>query len=460
MGSFRKWLGMDSGGREDVVQRERDGKKSFFESIKSNIQEHPELITAAAAAVGTASNNMSAKDIMMLVGAGYLAYRHFENKANRKELFEGVKENISEFGGKVLGKAKDTVNEYKQEKAEQKAAFEEQQEMLLNPRGYFSDAYTVADVGKFAAELTPTRSTSTFKEMSPEDQKEYLEFVDAKDQHRVNYDNAFAKKGVSIYECAFYDNDGKRVNPFSEINPDDSYTDQINDISKNQTAKDALIHGMDCGYIKCKLPDGTDFDPKKVREIRNDRFSKNAEEMSRLDYKYSGVQAAIDSDKMEMFTNVRPEDIKAAMPKGLSDVDIERFKIEVGGMIAYAKFESIAYDTITKSFDREYSSPYDMMLKSIGASVPEERKLNVVKEDTVQDESKSSFNSKDEKKDNKYSKDDFADVEDAIFRDISNDNNKTAEPKADNSLKRIIDATMNKAENMTNDKSDKDNQFE
>ena len=136
-------------------------------------------------------------------------------------------------------------------------------------------------------------------------------------------------------------------------------------------------------------------------------------------------------------------------------------------MMAYAKQESDAYYYMVKSSEREYSSPYDTMLKSMGVSIPEERKPKASKEDTVENTPNEFKSDSDKNKNNKFNKDDFADVEDAVFReakpDIKAEESNKESGNQSNTLsqyKNIIDNVVNAGENMSNDGQDKGNQFE
>lgn len=266
--------------------------------------------------------------------------------------------------------------ERKQEKAIQQQQAQElrqqKKEMIdaiKNPRGLGSveGSYGLADVSTNLAQKIPAASTEAFKNLSEEDKTAYAQFANAEAQHKANYVQAFAKHGCSMTECTFYDFDGNKIEPFTQI-PENANNDQrVALMGKNVVMTDAMVYAMDHGYVTCKLPNGQTFDPCDDKKIANDAYSRDLNQMDADRVRFSGVRAEIDNEINDKLASMTDLERAEFIPKSVSSMDRKGFVDETAFQAAINKMQSDYNEYAVKEGEMR---PYDIYLENIGARIP------------------------------------------------------------------------------------------
>lgn len=266
--------------------------------------------------------------------------------------------------------------ERKQEKAIQKQQAQElrqqKKEMIdaiKNPRGLGSveGSYGLADVSTNLAQKIPAASTEAFKNLSEEDKTAYAQFANAEAQHKANYVQAFAKNGCSMTECTFYDFDGNKIEPFTQIPENVNNEQRVVLMGKNVVMTDAMIYAMDHGYVTCKLPNGQTFDPRDDKKIANDAYSRDLNQMDADRVRFSGIRAEIDNeinDKLENMTDLEKADF---IPKSVSSMDRKGFVDETA---FYSTLNKTQSEFVNHACKENEMRPYDTVLERMGARIP------------------------------------------------------------------------------------------
>ncbi len=226
--------------------------------------------------------------------------------------------------------------------------------------------YRASDVGKNLAEKFNITKTDTFKKLSLNQQREYAKFTASKIEHADNYRTALAEHDTNFERCSFYDFDGNKIeNPFSK-GPDPSNwnpSEALRSVAKNTLSQEALIYGMDHGYIICKMDNGKRFDPKKEPIISKDAFSKHLDKMDKLSKKYAGVDARVHNEinhKYQHMTDLQKDEFVPDHPE-MSESQRKNFKVESG---VYSNFMSQRSRDIADSYEKGIN-PYTQMLENM-----------------------------------------------------------------------------------------------
>lgn len=242
--------------------------------------------------------------------------------------------------------------------------------------------YRASDVGKNLAKKFNITKTDAYKELPLNQRREYARFTSAKIEHADNYRTALALHDTNFEKCTFYDFDGNRIeNAFIKAPDAENWTasEAVRAASRNAIVQEAMIYGMDHGYITCRMDNGKRFEPSKESIISKDEYSRHLKKMDELSEKYAGTDAKVQDEinyKYQHMTDLQKDEF---IPDDLQMSDRQRrnFKVESG---VYSKFMANHSDNISKTYEKGIN-PYRSML---GKLITSQGKVRIPSKEEVE----------------------------------------------------------------------------
>lgn len=317
----------------------------------------------AASVAGIVANSNNNGDLLKAAAAAFVVYKLVQRRNMNKQL---------------KAEQQEQYQQYLQERAEYEEIRQKEMKDLKEPKGALScplddktgeHGYRASDVGNNLAEKFNICKTDAYKELPSKQQKEYAKFTAAKIEHVDNYRTALAEHGTNFERCSFYDFDGNKIeNPFAKGPAAENWnpSEALRTLASNTLSQEALIYGMDHGYITCRMDNGQRFDPSKEPIISKDLYSKHLNKMDDLSEKYAGVDAKVQAEinhKYQHMTDLQKDEF---IPDTLQISESQRknFKIESG---VYSNFMAGRSKNIADSYEKGIN-PYVNMLEQMKTS--------------------------------------------------------------------------------------------